>query len=281
MKLTAVQQRRFAHDGFLLVDDVIPGAELDVLRRFLPEVLATTDERAVRERDGASVRSVYGVHTSSPPFRLLSAHAKLVEPARQLLGGGVYVYQSKLNVKAAFDGDRWDWHQDYVFWRCEDAMPSPRALTVAVFLDDVTEFNGPMVFIPGSHRTGAVDTEVIAGKPAGYEGRPAWISNLTATLKYSTPRESVARLVREHGIAAPKGRAGSALIFDANVVHASQQNISPFSRMLVMISYNHSDNAPSAHEVSRPEFLVSRDTTPIEVRCSDLSALAAEVRHAR
>ena len=32
-------------------------------------------------------------------------------------------------------------------------------MNVAIFLDDVNEFNGPLMFIPGSHKQGVVDAE--------------------------------------------------------------------------------------------------------------------------
>ena len=32
-------------------------------------------------------------------------------------------------------------------------------MNVAIFLDDVNEFNGPLMFIPGSHKQGVVDAQ--------------------------------------------------------------------------------------------------------------------------
>ena len=32
-------------------------------------------------------------------------------------------------------------------------------MNVAIFLDDVNEFNGPLMFIPGSHKKGVVDAK--------------------------------------------------------------------------------------------------------------------------
>ena len=48
------------------------------------------------------------------------------------------MHQFKVNAKAAFDGDVWQWHQDYGTWKRDDEMPEPRAMNIAVFLDDVT-----------------------------------------------------------------------------------------------------------------------------------------------
>ena len=38
-------------------------------------------------------------------------------------------------------------------------MPTERAMNVAIFLDDVNPFNGPLMFIPGSHKKGVVDAK--------------------------------------------------------------------------------------------------------------------------
>ena len=69
------------------------------------------------------------------------------------------MHQFKINGKMAFDGDVWQWHQDFGTWKNDDEMPEPRAMNVAIFLDDVNEFNGPLMFIPGSHKLGVLDAE--------------------------------------------------------------------------------------------------------------------------
>jgi ectoine hydroxylase len=92
------------------------------------------------------------VHTYNDIFGRLARHPRLIEPVEQLLGGPVYIHQFKINAKAAFDGDVWQWHQDYGTWQRDDDMPEARAMNMALFLDDVTEFNGPLMFIPRSHK---------------------------------------------------------------------------------------------------------------------------------
>jgi ectoine hydroxylase len=77
-------------------------------------------------------------------------------------------------------------------------------------------------------------------------------------------------LTEKYGIVAPKGPAGSVLFFHGNIVHGSAANMSPFARNLVLVTFNHIDNIPvpmrQGHKLQpRPEFLVSRDTTPVEL----------------
>ena len=142
-------------------------------------------------------------------------------------------------------------------------------MSAAIFLDEVTEFNGPLLLIPGSHRAGVIDTSakqtVLADHYADDDGsdRPSWISNLTADLKYSLGKDEISRLVQTNGIEAPKGPAGTVLLFDANIAHASTNNISPFDRVVTLITFNSVENIPVDVPNPRPEFLVSRDYAPV------------------
>ena len=36
-------------------------------------------------------------------------------------------------LAAAFDGDVWQWHQDYGTWKNDDDMPEARAMNIAIF----------------------------------------------------------------------------------------------------------------------------------------------------
>jgi ectoine hydroxylase len=85
----------------------------------------------------------------------------------------------------------------------------------------------------------------------------------------------VTRLVAEGGMVAPKGPAGSVLLFHCNLVHASPSNISPWDRTIVYVSACHVDN--HIRQFKRPEWIAHRDFTPIQVQADDcLMALAKE-----
>lgn len=262
MSLTHEQIDQFHRDGFVLLDGRFSPRELAALRAAMPAVLSERGERTVLEDSGRAVRSIYAVHRHERPFALLGRHPRLVAAARSLLAGDVYVYQSKLNVKSPFDGELWDWHQDYTFWREQDGMPAPRVLTAAVFLDDVHDTNGPIVMIPGSHHEGVLASFAPDSDAGG--GSPAWQGHVSARLEYTIDRAILGRLAETRGLQAIKGRAGSVLLFDGRTVHASPANISPFPREIAFYTYNHVDNAPPAHALRRPEFLVSRDSGAIE-----------------
>lgn len=269
-ELTTEQLDEYARTGLILLDNVFSLDEIERIRTSADSAMTERTERTVFETGSETVRSVYGVHQHSRIFSDLARHPRLVAPTRSILKRDVYVYQSKINTKAVFGGDVWPWHQDYVFWMKEDSMPTSRAITVSVFLDDVTEVNGPISFIPGSHRHGILETDTYEGLPSGYEKSPDWIANVVAKLKYTIAKRAFLQLAKDNGIVTPKGRAGSVLLFDSNVAHASSLNLSPYERRMALFTYNAVDNAPAASGLHRPEFLVSRDVRPVEPVANDV-----------
>jgi len=279
MRLTIKELDFYADNGFVFLPDRFSEADVSAVKAELPALFAEDTPRRVVEKSG-EVRSVYGSHTTNEILRRLSRHPKIVEPAMQIVDSQVYVYQFKINAKVAFSGDIWEWHQDYVFWLKEDSLPSARVTNAVIFLDEVNEFNGPLFLIPGSHKEGVinVDAHDKPGPSSVGEGQTgsdlhdlSWLSNLTADLKYSLGKNIVARLVSKYGIVAPKGLKGSVLFFDSNLVHGSTNNISPFDRAIILVTFNSTANVPVLTEKSRPDFLVSRDTKPIIAHMRDAS----------
>lgn len=269
MCLTKDEMKLYKEQGYIFLPGLFSQEEVEIMKEQLPQVFAEASPRRILEKQGSIVRSVYGLHRTNEVFERLSKHPRLVQAAMQLLESDVYIYQFKVNAKAALGGDVWEWHQDFIFWQKEDAMLTPRVINAAVLLDDMTEFNGPIFIIPGSHAEGVIDMTARHTNGNGsnghnpYNGMPAWISDLTTDLKYSLSKEVIERLVRTKGIVAPKGPAGSVLFFDANIVHASPSNLSPFDRAVAFITYNSVENIPAPVEKPRPDFLVDRQVAPI------------------
>jgi len=126
-------------------------------------------------------------------------------------------------------------------------------MNVAVFLDDVTAANGPLLFIPGSHKLGVID----AGHDLETTSYPLW----------TLDREIVTKLAEQVGCVAPTGPAGSVLLFSSLLVHASPPNISPFGRIIVYLSLCLVDN--HIRQFNREEWIAHRDVTPIEPLADD------------
>jgi ectoine hydroxylase len=159
MKLDARQLEAFESQGYLFFPGLFSQEETAVLQSAVPGIYAERRPENVREKSGEAVRTSFAAHMWSAPFARLARHPRMVEPVRQILGEDLYMHQFKINGKMAFDGDIWQWHQDYGTWRNDDDMPEARAMNVAIFLDEVNEFNGPLMFIPGSHKLGVPRAE--------------------------------------------------------------------------------------------------------------------------
>jgi hypothetical protein len=253
--LTRAQVKQFHKDGFIFLPGLLDEDELALVRDALPEVFSEEGPHRILEAGSGKVRGVHGVHETHPVFDTLVRLPRLLGPARELLEDEVYVHQFKINAKMALVGEIWEWHQDFRFWRDEDGMPSPQALTAAIFMDPVDEFNGPLMLVPGSHHDGVLETSLLSG--AG------WNDTLTAKLKHSITPGSLTAAVQNHGIVAPKGAAGSMLLFHGNILHGSGQNMSPVNRTMVMVTYNAVRNHLRDVPRPRPGFLASRNFDPI------------------
>ena len=238
---------RFEEFGYLFYPSHFTTQEAAVLKRAAQDVYAMDREEVWRESNGVA-RTAFAAHTYHEAFRRLGRHPRLIEPVMQLVGGPVYMHQYKVNAKAAFDGEVWQWHQDFGTWHRDDGMPEPRAMNIAVFIDDVTAANGPLLFIPKSHRQGVFD----AGHDVETTSYPLW----------TLDRETVSRLARDGGCVAPTGPAGSVIVFDSTLVHASPPNISPLDRSIVYLSLCHVDN--HIRRFSRPSWVAHRDFRAIE-----------------
>ncbi|MDH6593752.1 ectoine hydroxylase [Variovorax sp. TBS-050B] len=258
MKLTPEQRAQFERDGYLFFPSHFSPEETRVLTDAVPDLYSRREAFNVREKGSDAVRTNFAAHLISEPFAKLARHPRMVGPVMDLFDEAVYMHQFKINGKMAFEGEVWQWHQDYGTWLNDDLMPTERAMNVAIFLDDVTEHNGPLMFIPGSHRKGVVE----AKHDLTTTSYPLW------TVDNDLIRQLVERAGGKHGgIVSPKGPAGSMILFHSCLVHASGSNLSPFNRVAVYLSLCAVSNHIRRHK--RPEYIAHRDFTPIEMLPDD------------
>jgi ectoine hydroxylase len=247
MKLTPQQLEQFERDGYLFFPGLFTPAEVKTLTDDVPRLYAMRRPENVREKASDAVRTNFAAHLYSAPFARLARHPRMIDPVVQIFGEAVYMHQFKINGKIAFDGDVWQWHQDYGTWMNDDLMPEARAMNVAIFLDEVNEFNGPLMFIPGSHKQGAI----AASHDTSTTSYPLW----------TIDKDTITQLVAHGGIVAPKGPPGSMILFHGCLVHASTSNLSPWNRVSVYLSLCAVSN--HIRRFKRPEYIAHRDFAPI------------------
>lgn len=252
--LSQARLDEFERKGFLFEPDFISGEELDELRSELHELLQCEAFRgrdfSITEPESREIRSLFAVHFLSERFAALARDERLLGRARQILGGEPYVHQSRINYKPGFEGKGFNWHSDFETWHAEDGMPAMHAVSASIVLTDNHHFNGPLMLIPGSHR---VFVPCLGETPEDNHRQSLKKQELGVP-----SREALSQLVERHGIEAPTGAAGGLLLFDCNVLHGSNANMSPDPRSNVFFVYNRRDNgcvAPFAAPRPRPSFL--------------------------
>ncbi len=266
MHLTKEQKEVFDKEGYLFFPSHFSQKEIQYLSSAVPELYEIREEYNFREKGSDAVRTNFAAHLYSTPFAKLARHPRMIKPVEDLLQEKLYMHQFKINGKMAFEGDIWQWHQDYGTWFNDDLMPSARAMNVAIFLDEVTEFNGPLLFIPGSHKKGVIK----ANHDLTTTSYPLW------TIDNNLIKQLVDRAGgHDGGIVSPKGPAGSMIVFHSCLVHASSNNLSPFNRISVYLSLCAVSN--HIRRFKRKEYIAHRDFTPIECLPDDCLTKEYEV----
>jgi len=245
--LDAAQLAAWRADGFLVCPGLVPQADVAAAMARVEALKAERRREVILEKDRRTVRSLMNAHLFDETLGRFVRHPKLVGGARQLAGGDVYIFQSIVNLKAPFSGDVWQWHQDYPTYLADDGMPTPNCVNVLVFLEEVGEFNGPLMLIPGSHRAEA-EVNAVDRSTTSYPLRGA-----TA--------ETVAAHARARGIVAPKGAPGTVVFAHTNIIHGSGPNMSPWGRTMLSLTLNAVANRHTGSK--RPDWVVLSDFAPV------------------
>lgn len=258
--LTSAQVARYRERGYLMLPNLFEPEEV----AFLVDGGDQLREKADPSRDDVitapgskAIRSLFRVHRQRPFSRSVSDR-RIAGAARQLLGSEVYILQSRINYKPAFQGRPFPWHSDFETWHMEDGMPRPRALSVSLLLTDNTNENGPLMVIPGSHRSYV--------RCSG-ETPPNHYASSLVNQEYGVPSEDVlTELVSEGGIESATGPAGTVVFFDCNLMHGSGVNLTPMPRNNLFVVYNSVDNqlqSPFGSRPPRPSFVAEREVIPL------------------
>ncbi|MCL4462032.1 MAG: ectoine hydroxylase [Nitrospirae bacterium] len=255
--LSNEQAKQFERDGFLVLPKIYTAEEVEIFRNEVERLRTDPDirssEKTIREPGGDTVRSVFAIHRDNTLFSRVATDERIAGVARFLLGGDVYIHQSRLNFKPGFTGKEFYWHSDFETWHAEDGMPGMRAVSCSILLTENDAFNGPLMLIPGSHRH---FIHCVGETPENHYRQSL------RKQEYGVPdRESLEKLADRYGIAGVIAPAGSAVFFDCNIMHGSNSNITPYPRTNLFYVYNHTENAVNdalRTRPPRPDFVAER-----------------------
>jgi len=157
-----------------------------------------------------------GAWRITPAFHDVLWNPRFVMAASQLLGNvPVRFWHDQLFYKPAKKGGVVAWHQDYSYW----TRTKPVAhLTCWCGLDDSTEENGCMQYVPGSQRWGLLDKPELAG-------------DLLGIMDYLTPEQKA-----EFKPVLVETKAGEAIFHHSLTLHGSGENKSTRPRRAFVIN---------------------------------------------
>ncbi len=247
------ERRGFIPFGsFLTVDEVEPLAR--EAERLAHVHRSDPSPRVIHEPGDDEVRSIFQIHEDKGVFAAFVQSRLVQDLVDQLLGAPWYLHQSRINFKPAFRGRPFHWHSDFETWHVEDGMPRMRAFSLSINLTANRIDNGPLMLIPESHRS-------FVSCP-GRTPEANYERSLKRQEAGVPPESIIEALAKKYGIESPTGAAGSATLFDCNLLHGSNGNITPFPRANVFLVFNRLDNAldePFSGQPPRPEYIAHQN----------------------
>lgn len=213
MGLAPAEIEQFWRDGFLVVDDLFSGDEVEALRS---ACLSPLDQQW--KTAGHTVHSL-GITQRHPAFLELARDARIVNRLKTLIGPDIQLQHSKLAAQAAQKGKGgFGWHQDFAFF----PHTNTDLVAVMIMLDDATPQNGCMNMVRGSHTLGVLNHTDEEGLYTGTCREPLWEQ-------------------QPENVAAITPRAGGISLHHCLTLHGSGPNISGDPRRGIVFQYRADD----------------------------------------
>jgi len=238
-ELSKSQVSRFKQDGYLVVDNAVSPELLGELKSQFDQWVE--DSRKHGDNFGQTINGKSrfdlepGHREDKPALRRVNApieisacyHAAMSESRvpqliADLIGPDVKFHHSKINSKLPGAQTEVKWHQDFPF----TPHTNDDLVTALLMIDEVTEENGPLKVVPGSHQgeiyslwhggvfTGAVNNEVAS---------QCELQSTSCT-----------------------GPAGAVCLMHTRLLHGSSPNFSKHPRTLFICVYSADDALPCA-----------------------------------
>lgn len=147
--LSESELARYHEKGWIVPSWTLPQELIAEMRQEYADLLERNSDvasdiiMAPHQTDGGSM----GI-AGSEKWLEFATHPGLIAIARQLIGDDIILWGTTIFGKPANNGKETPWHQDGDYYPIRPLD----VLTIWIPLDDVTPENGPMRFIPGSHK---------------------------------------------------------------------------------------------------------------------------------
>lgn len=236
-ELCAEQRAFFDTQGYLLVEDAVSAAQLEALRKQFAAWVEeskdqtqawgeTVDGRARFDLEPGHSAERPALRRVNAPTDIADAYYQVMHDSRmtdcvaELIGPDLKYHHSKINSKLPGAATAVKWHQDFPF----TPHSNDDLITALLMVDEVSEENGPLQVVPGSHRG---------------EIHDLWHDGVfTGAVDDAVSRDCIANAVT------CTGQAGSACLMHTRLLHGSSPNLSTQARTLFITVYSAEDAVP-------------------------------------
>jgi len=171
-------------------------------------------------------------HPGNDITGLVARSEKIAGTFRDILGGEVYHYHTKLMMKDAEVGGAHAWHQDYGYWY-NNGILTPDLGSVFIALDPCTKNNSCLQVLAGSHKMGRVNHMPLTNTTK--QGQ---------SVQYGADLQRVTWAKDKYELVHCEIEPGDAIFFHSNLLHTSDQNHSSMRRWVLICAFNMRENNP-------------------------------------
>tara|TARA_B100000029_G_scaffold515212_1_gene621158 strand:- start:2589 stop:3443 length:855 start_codon:yes stop_codon:yes gene_type:complete len=156
---------------------------------------------------------------SKPYFKVMS-DSHITDSVADLIGPNIKLHHTKINSKLPGAKTEVKWHQDFAF----TPHTNDNVITALLMIDDVTNQNGPLEVLPGSHK------DVLHSH---------WHNNI---FKGHVSKDISIKADRKKVTCT--GKSGSVCLMHTRLLHASSPNISSLPRTLYIMVFSATHSIP-------------------------------------
>ena len=237
-------QKEYKKNGFVLIKNFIDKSKCAKALKWLNSKNKKKLAKSWTELEpGVDLAVYFIIHKSNSPISELVNNKKVLNFASQLVNDEVYIYSSKVNLKAPWCGAVEYFHQDLVYWR-DRGYPREDMLSAMVFLEPHNDINAPLNIFPKTHKLGFIRHDPFI--------------NVNGLAKFMVPPKTLSKLKKKYGVVRINAKPGDVLFFHMGCVHGSGHNISSKGRTVVLSQLNTLGNIPINVEKNSKKFNLKR-----------------------
>ncbi len=240
--MPALQQSQidfFNEHGYLVVENAVDAEALQALTRDFSNWVEESREQTGAYGESFDGRPRFDVESGhskdSPALRRVNApveisdayfkamtESRMADCVAELIGPNIKFHHSKINSKLPGAKTEVKWHQDFPF----TPHSNDDLITALLMVDEVTDQNGPLEVVPGSHK-GDIHS--------------LWHDGVfTGAIAEDAAADCKSKAV------SCKGAAGTVCLMHTRLLHGSTANLSDKPRTLFIAVYSAEDAIPQS-----------------------------------